>query len=388
MTAKHPQSHHRFYGRGRELKSARKMSRAAGLPPGTLIHIGEQKTAKTRITLFSYNEDFYTERQVDDIRALTCEKQDGVVYWINIDGLHDVEVIRTIGERFGIHPLVLEDILNTNQRPKLEVNDNYLYLVFKMLYLNGNHHETGGNHAPAENGNGNGSGEIIAEQVSLILTENTVISFQEKPGDVFDVIRDRIRHLKGRVRCAGADYLAYALMDAVVDNYFAVLERLGEAIDEGEEQIILNPSMEALARIHALRGEMFGLRRSVWPLREVVGGLSRGESPLLQAATLPYLRDLYDHVIQVIDTIETYRDILASTMDIYLSSASNRLNEVMKVLTIFSTIFIPLSFIVGLYGMNFDIPEIHWHYGYLMVWGIMLSVTAAMIWFFKRRKWF
>lgn len=387
MPAKHLKSHRKFYGRSRELKSTRRMSRAAGLPPGSLIHIGELRTTRTDITVMSYNEQTFTERQIEDISQFHCDREDDLVHWINIDGLHDVEVVRTIGECFDIHPLVLEDILNTNQRPKLEDYERYLYIVFKMLYPNGNHHGEGNGNGGG-NGNGNGEPEVISEQVSLIVGRNYVISFQEKPGDVFDVIRDRIRHLKGRVRRAGADYLAYALMDAVVDNYFIILERMGETIEDGEEQIIASPTMETLSRIHCLRGEMFGLRRSVWPLREVVGALERGDLALVRHDTVPYLRDLYDHTIQVIDTIETYRDIIAGMMDIYLSSASNRLNEVMKVLTMISTIFIPLSFIVGLYGMNFEfMPELHKKWGYPMVWVVMLSVSGGMVWYFKRKKW-
>lgn len=387
MPAKHLKSHRKFYGRSRELKSDRRMSRAAGLPPGSLIYIGEQRATRTDITVMSYNERSFTERRIEDVREFACDRQDGLIHWIDIGALHDVEVIRTVGECFDIHPLVLEDILNTNQRPKLEDYGNYLYIVFKMLYPNGNHSGEGNGHADG-NGNGNGEPEIVSEQVSLIVGENYVISFGEKPGDVFDVIRDRIRHAKGRIRRAGPDYLAYDLMDAVVDNYFIILERMGETIEDGEEEIIGNPTLETLSRIHSLRGEMFGLRRSVWPLREVVGALSRGDMALVQSDTVPYLRDLYDHTVQVIDTIETYRDIIAGMMDIYLSSASNRLNEVMKVLTMISTVFIPLSFIVGLYGMNFEyMPELHERWGYPMVWLIMLTVSGGMLWFFKRKKW-
>jgi magnesium transporter len=391
MATRHGKTHKRFYGHGRDLKADRRMSRTAGLPPGTLVHIGEQRAQTVQIRLMSYNEQEFHEKQIDDPSLLAGEQATDQIHWIDIDALHDVGVVTAIGERFGIHPLVLEDVLNTNQRPKLEDYGDYLYIVFKMLYLNGHAAEGGpGEAKDNEKGNGNGNGnEVVCEQVSLILGRNYVISFQERPGDVFDLIRDRIRHGKGRLRKLGADALAYSLMDAVVDNYFVILERIGETIDAQEEELVACPTMAVLEQIHCMRGEMLGLRRAIWPLREVIGGLERGEHALIREETIPYLRDLYDHAIQIIDTIENYRDILAGMMDIYLSSASNRMNEIMKVLTMFSTIFIPLTFLVGIYGMNFEyMPELHQHWAYPALWAVMITVTGLMLWLFKRKRWF
>jgi len=293
------------------------------------------------------------------------------VTWVNIDGLHDIEIMEKIGKHFGLHPLVLEDILNTEQRPKIEDFDDYIFVVLKMLYYDEN------------------EGEIRAEQISIILGSNFVLSFQERVGDIFNPLRDRIRNAKGRVRKMGPDYLAYSLLDAIVDNYFVVLEKLGEQIEGMEEELVTNPTPETLQRIHNLKREMIFLRKSVWPLREVVSRLERGESPLIKEATGIYLRDVYDHTIQVIDTIETYRDMLSGMLDIYLSSISNRMNQVMKVLTIIATIFIPLTFVAGIYGMNFEyMPELKWHWFYPKAfWLVMLGVAALMLVYFRRKRW-
>jgi magnesium transporter len=294
------------------------------------------------------------------------------VTWLDVDGTHDIETIRKLGECYGLHPLVQEDILNTDQRPKLEDYGDYLYIVLKML----SHDER--------------SGEIRSEQVSLILGRSFVISFQEgKEGDVFGPIRERIRSGKGRIRKTGADFLAYSLIDAVVDSYFVIMEKLGESVDILEERLVDRPSPETLHGIHALKKEMIFLRKSVWPLREVIGALERGDSGLIQEPTRAYLRDVYDHTIQVIETIETFRDMVTGMLDIYLSSLSNRLNEVMKVLTIIATLFMPLTFLAGVYGMNFRrMPELEWPWGYPAVLGIMCIVAISMLAYFKKKKWF
>jgi len=292
------------------------------------------------------------------------------VTWLDIDGVHQNEVLETVGAHAGLHPLVIEDIHNTYQRPKVEDYEDYLYIVLKMISWDGD------------------STEIQAEQVSLILGQNYVLSFKEDPGDIFDSIRTRLREGKGRLRKLGADYLAYSLLDQVVDHYFLVLENLGEKIEDLEEKLVTNPDASTLQTIHHLKRELIFLRKSVWPLREAISSLERGESPLFQPETLVYLRDVYDHTIQVIDTIETFRDMVSGMLDIYLSSVSNRLNEVMKVLTIIATIFIPLTFITGIYGMNFtNMPELQWPWGYFMVWGVMLITFIGMLIFFKRKKW-
>ena len=349
---------------------APKRSRKAGLPPGTPVHLGERKSDTTRLTLLHYDEQRAVEQEMKTAQECLALRDSPGVSWINITGLHEVETLAQFADAFGLHPLVLEDILNTDQRPKLEDYGEYLYIVIKRL----------GNGAPAN--------EISTEQISLILGRNLVISFLESDSGVFNVVKDRILNNRGRIRRLGADYLAYTLMDAVVDNYFAIFEKLGERIEILQETIISRPTPASLQTLHALKRELLFLRKSVWPLREVVSGLQRGDSTLIHKDTWFYLRDVYDHTIHVIDTIETYRDMLASMMDIYLSSLSIRLNEVMKVLTIIATIFMPLTFIVGLYGMNFQhMPELSWRWGYPLVLLVMAGVTAGMLVFFRRKKW-
>jgi len=354
----------------------KKRSKTIGQPPGTLVHIGEKKTEETRITIIDYDETHFEEKKAKTVEECFPFKDTPTVTWINIDGIHQVEIIEKIGKHFSLHPLILEDILNTGQRPKIEDFIEYLYVVLKMLYYDDK------------------EAEVKAEQVSLILGSNFVISFQEREGDVFNSIRDRIRGSKGRIRKMGADYLAYALLDGVVDNYFMILEKLGEEIEDMEEELVSNPTPETSQGIHRLKGEMIFLRKSVWPLREVINGLERGESSLIKESTIIYLRDLYDHTIQVIDTIETYRDIVSGMVDTYLSSISNRMNEVMKVLTVIAVIFIPLTFIAGIYGMNFNpeaspwnMPELNWSFGYLSVIGLMFLIALGMVIYFKRKRW-
>ncbi|MCJ7693106.1 MAG: magnesium/cobalt transporter CorA, partial [Sedimentisphaerales bacterium] len=292
------------------------------------------------------------------------------VTWINIDGLHDIQVIEKIGKNFDFHPLILEDILNTGQRPKFEDFENYIFIVLKMLTYDDDE-ET-----------------IKSEQVSMILGHNFVISFQEIQGDVFENIRERIRTAKGRIRKMSCDYLLYTLLDAIVDNYFAIMEKFGEKIESLEEQLVSDPDEKILQKIHSMKRELISLRKSVWPLRELVSGLQRSESELISEPTIIYFRDVYDHTIQVIDTVETFRDMVSGMLDIYLSSISNRMNAVMKVLTIIATIFIPLTFVAGIYGMNFKfMPELEWKWGYFIVLIIMAVAAAAMLIYFRRKKW-
>jgi len=352
------------------LRLTKKRSAKIGLPPGTLIHIGERKTEKVRINILDYDEAQFEEEEAKTIEESFPFKDKPTVTWIDIEGIHQVEIIEKLGSHFGLHPLLLEDILNTDQRPKMEDYGDYIFIVLKMLYL------------------GEANNEIEAEQVSLILGSNFVISFQEREGDVFDPVRDRIRNAKGRIRKAGADYLAYTLLDAIVDNYFIILESLGETIEETEEQLATNPNPETLQLIHALKKEMIFLRKSIWPLREVISGLERCESSLIHESTGAYLRDVYDHTIQIIDTVESFRDMISGMLDIYLSSISNKMNEVMKVLTIFASIFIPLTFVAGVYGMNFSfMPELKWQWGYFGILGVMALVGISLVVYFKRRKW-
>ena len=348
----------------------KRRSQKAGLPPGSLVHIGKKRVEKTRITIMDYDEEQFQEKEAKTIEECFPFKDTPTVTWVNIDGVHDVDIVEKIGRHFGVHPLVLEDIVNTGQRPKMEDFEDYIFLVVKMLTYDQN------------------DGEINAEQVSILLGPHFVISFQERQGDVFDPIRDRIRNSKGRIRKAGADYLAYALLDSIVDGYFIVLENMGERIETLEDAVIENPTSETLQVINGLKREMIMLRRSVWPLREVIGALDRGGSPLIHESTVTYLRDVYDHTIQVADTIDSYRDMITGTRDTYLSSLSNRMNEVMKVLTIFASIFIPLTFIAGVYGMNFAfMPELDWRWGYPTILIIMALAGISMLLYFRRKNW-
>ncbi|MBU1147381.1 MAG: magnesium/cobalt transporter CorA [Candidatus Omnitrophica bacterium] len=354
----------------------KKVSKSASLSPGTLVHIGEERIEKIKISIIDYSEESFKERQGVKVEECFPFKDTPTVTWINVDGIHQVDIIEKLGKQFDIHPLVLEDIVNTSQRPKMEDFENYIFIVMKMLYCDKN------------------DNEIKSEQVSLILGSNFVISFQEKEGDVFDSIRERIRNAKGRIRKMASDYLAYSLMDAIVDNYFVILERIGERIEGMEEELLENSTPRVLQAIHNLKGDTIFLRKSVWPLREVIGSLERGESLLIKDTTNIFLRDLYDHTIQVIDSIESSRDIVAGMVDIYLSSISNKMNEVMKTLTIIATIFIPITFVAGIYGMNFNqdasrwnMPELNWRFGYLFAWGVMLLIALTMLAYFRRKKW-
>jgi len=348
----------------------KKRSTKAGLPPGTLVHIGEQKAEEARITVIDYDEARFQEKEIETVEECFLFKDKPTVTWINVDGIHEVEVLELLGECFGLHPLVLEDILNTDQRPKLEDFGDYIFVVLKTFSYNDQ------------------SDELEPEQISLILGPSFVLSFQEIEGDVFNPIRERIRNGKGRIRRTGADYLAYCLLDSIVDHYFVVLEQVGEEVEFLEEELVTNPTPETLQTIHNLKRDMIFLRKSVWPLREVIGALERGELSLIRESTGIYLRDVYDHTIQVVDTIETFRDMISGMLDIYLSSVSNRMNEVMKVLTIIATIFIPLTLIAGIYGMNFQyMPELGWRWGYPMVWLVMLVIGVLMLVYFRRKKW-
>jgi magnesium transporter len=351
-------------------KRGRQRSGKAGLPPGTLVYTGEKKVESVRITVIDYDGDQFVEKQVDSVDECTAFKTRPTVTWINVDGLHDVEVVEKLGKAFELHPLILEDVLSTRQRPKFEDYEKNLFLVLKMLSYD---EETQ---------------SVQAEQVSMILGSGFVISFQERVGDVFDCVRDRIRNAKGRIRKQGPDYLAYSLVDGIVDSYFGILEKVGDKIEVLEDELVSDPDEKTLQAIYRLKREMISLRRSVWPLRELVSGIQRSESAMISESTDVYLRDVYDHTIQIIDTIESLRDIVSGMLDTYLSSISNRMNAVMKVLTIIATLFIPLTFVAGIYGMNFEhMPELKWRYGYVAVWGVMLLVSAVMLIYFRRKKW-
>ena len=345
-------------------------AKEVGLPPGTLIHVGKQKAERPVLSIVDYDQEHYDVHEDVSIDLAAATKDTATVSWINLTGIHDINMIEAFGKSFDIHPLALEDILNTQHRPKVEEMDGYSLIILKMLFFNEEEQS------------------LEAEQVSLILGPHYVISFQEREGDVFDGVRDRLRRSNGRIRQRGPDYLTYALLDSIVDSYFHILEKVGDRLVELEEGLTAHPDQETLQTIHHFKRQLMGLRKSVWPMREVVSGLQREDSVLIDASTNPFLRDLYDHTIQVIDTTEVYRDTLSGLLDLYMSNISHRMNEVMKVLTIMATIFIPLTFIAGIYGMNFEyIPELKWRWGYFGVWGVMLASAAGMLIYFKRKKW-
>ena len=345
-----------------------------GTAPGTLRPLEEPRTTELRVTVIDYGPNHLEEKVVTHAEDLLPYRNSKTVTWINVEGLADVEFLRRVGELFEFHPLTLEDVLNCGQRPKIEDYGSYHFLIMRSLL-----HKD----------------DLEMEQISFFLANNFVITFQEVPGDSFEQVRQRIRHGRGRIRHLGPDYLLYALIDALVDEFFPVLEAYGERIEALEDEVISRPTPETLKEVHRIKRELLMLRRAAWPEREVINALQRDEAHLIGPETRVFLRDCYDHTVQVIDMIETYRDLAAGMLDVYLSSASNRLNEVMKVLTIISTIFIPLSFIASVYGMNFNpqasplnMPELNWYYGYPAVLTLMGGAGALLVLYFKRKGWF
>lgn len=342
----------------------------AGTSPGTVMYVGEERTDPVVITQIAYDAQGITGPTPVTAADVRPSPPGSPMVWYTIDGVHDTEVLRTIGENFQLHPLVLEDIANTAQRPKIEDFENYIFIAMKMITFDKE------------------AKDLVAEHVSIIVGQGFVLAFLEDEGDVFEPIRARIKAGKGKIRKFGADYLAYALMDAVIDNYFDVLEDIGEEIEELEDEVVHSPSPRTLHTVHRLKRELIFLRRAVWPMREIASSLLRDESELVSNETRIYLRDLYDHSVHVMDTVETLRDIVAGMLDVYLSSVSNKLNEVMKVLTVMSSVFIPLTFVAGVYGMNFQfMPELQWRYGYPTVMGGMALVAVGLLLAFRRRGW-
>lgn len=351
-------------------KFVKKTSRVIGQAPGTLTHIGNNINEDVKITLIEYNENLYDERKLESIEECYESRRNKNVKWVNVDAIDKVDIIAKVGEEFNFHPLMLEDILNSGQRPKYDDYEDYVFIVMKMLYYNEQKRE------------------ITAEQISFVIAENFVFSFQEFEGDVFDNVRERLRGGRRNIRNTGPDYLAYALIDAIVDSYFIILEKIGDESDRIEEELVDTPSKQTMQSIHKLRREIIYLRNSIWPLREVVSALLRDDETVFKDNTLIYLRDVYDHIIQIIDTVETYRDMTSGMLDTYLSSISNKTNDVMKVLTIFSTTFIPLTFIAGVYGMNFDyFPELHWKGSYIGFWVVCAIIFAIMMRYFRKKDW-
>jgi magnesium transporter len=339
-----------------------------GAPPGTMIYNGEQTDSRVKITLIEFNETDFFEQDFYDLSECLDHVKDDMTKWINVEGVHNIALVEKIGKLYDLHPLTLEDIVHIDQRPKFEEYDHYILTIMKMILY---------------------EEAVHAEQLSIVLLKNTVISFQEPDGgDAFNIIRERLGQCKGRVRKLGADYLFYALMDAVVDYYFNALEKIGDKIEKIEEEIINHPKRESLIELYGLKREVIYLRKQVWPLRDMLNNLLRSESEFITANTQLFFRDLQDHTTRVIDTVETYRDLLSGIMDIYLSTNANKMNEVMKVLTIMSSIFIPVTFIAGVYGMNFEfMPELKSRYGYATIWLVMVGVIGGMIFYFKKKKW-
>ncbi len=348
----------------------KKTSKKAGLPPGALVHIGERKQETTLVTVMDYDGERLDEATPEDVEAVFPLRDEPATSWINVDGVHDLKVIEKLGQHFLIHPLTLEDTVNTAQRPKLEEFDNYLYMVLKMLTWDDD------------------AGRVRAEQVSLLLGHHFLISFQEAEGDVFAPVRTRIRQGRGRLRRSGGDYLAYALIDSVVDHYFIVLEHLGAKIEELETRLYAGGGDDPLAAIFKLKQEMIYLRRQIGPLREPLNRLQKSESALVQEKHRIFFADVYDHLLQALEVAESLRDVLSGLQDLYISMTGQRMNEIMKVLTIIATIFIPITFVAGIYGMNFEVmPELKWRWGYFAVWGVFAAISATMLFYFKRRKW-
>jgi magnesium transporter len=348
----------------------RDVSRAAGRSPAQLVHIGEQRSERVRVVRIDYNAEQWQEREIEPVAAALARRETEGVTWIRIIGLHDLSIVARIGEHFVFHPLLLEDAVNTQQRPKLDDYGDHLFVVLKLLRYDTR------------------TAELEAEQVSIVVAEGLVVSFEEAQCREFDVVRDRIMAGAGRSRRSGADYLAYTLLDSVVDGYFLVLDDMGEQIELVEDGLVADANPALLATIHNLKSEVIFLRRTVWPVREVVAAIERSESGLVKPETEAFLRDLYDHTYFVIETVETFREMVSGMFDIYLSAISNRMNQIMQVLTIIATIFIPLTFITGIYGMNFlYMPELGWRFGYPATLLVMVVVALSMVWYFHRKRW-
>lgn len=343
---------------------------SVGHAPGDLVFIGEQKVDQVDLKLIDYDNEGIKELKLKTIEdAATCKDKD-TVSWINIYGLHDTGLINEIGELFKLHPLTLEDILNTGQRPKMEEYDDYLIFTLKMMSLDEN------------------LGKIRSEQVSIVLGATFLITFQERPGDVFEPVRNRIRKSKGRIRKRGCDYLAYALLDTIVDNYLIIIGRLGEKIEEIGSDLISNPSKELLTNIFTYKQEISYLRKSIRPTRDFILQMSRIDSDFLSEETTPFVKDLLDLSTQAVEIIDIYGEMLSDHLNVYDSITNNKLNEIMKVLTIFSVVFIPLTFIAGIYGTNFEyLPELKYKYSYFIFWGVLIITAIGMLGFFKRKKW-
>lgn len=350
-------------------KLVKKRGKKAGAPPGTLVHVGDRPGEDVRVRVIDYDQDHLDDNRLPVSGKIGELRDSRSVSWVHVDGVHQVDVIEQLGNQLGLHPLVMEDILNTDQRPKIEVYDDYLFIVLKLLTYDA------------------ASREVRAEQVSLVLGEHFVLSLQESSHPILDTVRERLKAGR-RIRFLGPDYLAYAIIDAIVDNYFTVIESFADQIESLEDILLGTPSPSSLEQVHHMRREMLLLRKAIWPLREVLSSLSRNDLSLVTEGTRLFLRDVYDHIVHALDTVETLRDLLVGMLDLYLSSVSNRMNEVMKVLTIIATLFMPLTFIAGVYGMNFEyMPELSWPWAYPAVMLLMFAVLVMLVVFFRRKRW-
>jgi magnesium transporter len=352
-------------------KSLSSPSHKAGLPPGAIVHVGDVHQDDTKISVFNYNIDGIEEPPFESLEQLLDYKNNDRVTWVVVEGLSNADFIGKIGDIFDIHPLVIEDILTTHQRPKFEEYDHYVYMVLKSLSSDSKQFT------------------VQDEQISILLLDHFVFTFKEKSDDLFVPVIQRIKTSKGYFRSMGADYLTYAILDVIVDNLFILIDALDETTLTLEDSLMTDePTRVTLVLIQRLKRELIQIRRFVSPLRELMAGMLRSDSELIQEKTHIYLRDVSDHAIRIIESIESYQNILAGLLDIYISSISNKMNEVMKVLTVFASIFIPLTFIAGVYGMNFtDIPELHWKWGYPAIWGVFITITVALLIYFKKKKW-
>ena len=356
-----------------EMVRLRKRFHKPGTAPGTLQAPEVRRVEKIVIQVMDYGPDYLLEKELASIEEVLAYRDTATTTWINVNGIHDVDLLRKLGEYFGFHPLALEDVLNTGQRPKVDYYEDHQYIIVKELRW---------------------QQTLEVEQVSIFLGRKFVITLQETQGDPFGPVRDRIRTGKGRIRKMGPDYLAYALIDAVVDEFFPILEKFGELIEDLESEMVEVPTQDTLRRIHQIKRDLLVLRRAAWPEREVINCLQRDESRLIRKETKVFLRDCYDHTVQIMDIIENYRDLAASLVEVYLSSISNRMNEVIKMLTLVTSVFIPLTFIVGVYGMNFNpasspwnMPELNWYWGYPATLAVMLALAIAMLMYFRRKGW-
>jgi len=341
------------------------------MPPGSLVHVGEESEEKVNLSLITFNQESFQElesQSIDEIKEFI--QKEGHLRWLNVEAVYDIELIEKIGAAFGIHDLVLEDIVNNNQRPKMDLHEDYAFIVLKLPHWI---HE---------------SESIEIEQVSMIIGSDYIVTFNEKNNLLYDYISSRIKNKKSHIRKYKIGFLAYSIMDVIVDNYFYTLAELGDDLDEIEEEMAKNTHPDIIKRVHKIRRQLISMRRTIWPLREIVHEIDKKHHPFFQGETMLYIRDLYDHTIRVFETVETYRDMLSSILDYYMSSVSHKMNEVMKLLTIISTIFIPITFVVGIYGMNFKfIPELQYKYSYFVVWLFIVFIVIGMVAYFKKKKW-